>query len=44
MYSATVVGPILRKRWIEFVTQKLVLLFHRSGVGSMIELLFVDYQ
>ena len=28
----TMVGPILRKRWTEFVSSKLVLLFNRSGV------------
>ena len=30
--SATVVGPILRRRWVEFVTRKMVLLLNRSGV------------
>ena len=31
--SGTIVGPIFRKRWMEFVSQNLVNLFHKCGVA-----------
>ena len=41
-YRNTMVGPILRKRWTEFVSSKLMVLLNRSGVFLVI-VLHLDY-